>query len=411
VGIIDSVDVPYNPATTLTSEGPIDFYVPAAGDDYLDLAHTMLFLRVKITKSDGTALTATDNVAPVNNFMHSLFKNVEVSFNNKIINPGAGFYHLRSYIEACLNYGCDAKDSHLTSTLYYADTAGKFSDLDDTNTGFAKRKAFTSLSKEVDLYGKLNCDFFNQNRLLLNGVNMQIKLIRSQDSFCLMAAADSEYKVAILEAILFARRVKIAPELAIENEKTLLQTSAKYPIAHVNTKIFSLPKDTQSGSINNIFLGKLPRRIVLGFLSDAAFSGDYSKNGFEFKHFNLEQLALIRNGKSFPSKPFTPLFSKKLYVRSFLSIFSGLGIHFGNAGNCIKREDYPEGYCLFAFDLTPDKSAGNGSHVSLVTHGDIRVDYRFKTKLSETVCAVVYSEFDSMPEITHEREVYLDFGN
>jgi hypothetical protein len=266
----------------------------------------------------------------------------------------------------------------------------------------------------LDLYGKLNCDVLNQGRVLLNGVNVQIKMVRLKDSFSLMAPANSEFKVLILDAVLYIRRIKLAPPLSLEIEKTLMNTTAKYPITRSSVKVFSLSQGEQTSTINNVFLGQLPKRLVLGLVADSAYSGSYPANGLEFKHYSLEQLAIYRNGQSFPSRPLTPDFddNQGLFIRSYHSIFSGSGIHYANAGNCIARDEYNKGYCLYAFDLTPDLSAGQGgSHVSLISHGDIRIELRFKTALPHTVCLVVYSEFDSLIEITRDREVLLNFGN
>ena len=49
------------------------------------LAETYLHLRVKVTKTDGTALTNADNVAPSNLFAQTLFSQVDVSLNGNII--------------------------------------------------------------------------------------------------------------------------------------------------------------------------------------------------------------------------------------------------------------------------------------------------------------------------------------
>ena len=57
-----------------------------------------------------------------------------------------------------------------------------------------------------------------------------------------------------------------------------------------------------------------------------------------------------------PSRPLQPNFSKDepLYVEAYHTLFSGTGIHFLNEGNSISKDDYANGYTLFAFDLTPD---------------------------------------------------------
>ena len=63
--------------------------------------------------------------APVNNFLHSLFRQVDVYLNGKQVTPAMGTYAYRSYIETLLNYDVSAKQSQFSSALYYKDTPGQ----------------------------------------------------------------------------------------------------------------------------------------------------------------------------------------------------------------------------------------------------------------------------------------------
>ena len=54
----------------LTDQGPYEFAVSAAGDDYIDLANTYLFVEAQIVNDENTALDGAD-VGPVNLWMHS----------------------------------------------------------------------------------------------------------------------------------------------------------------------------------------------------------------------------------------------------------------------------------------------------------------------------------------------------
>ena len=69
------------------------------------------------------------SVAPVNNFLHSLFKQVDVYLNGKQVTPAMGTYPYRSYIETLLNYDVSAKKSQLSSALYFKDTAGQMDEI------------------------------------------------------------------------------------------------------------------------------------------------------------------------------------------------------------------------------------------------------------------------------------------
>ena len=122
----------YKPISSLTDDSPIEFVIPGQGEEYIDLPHTMLCISVQIRPTvskeatKGEASDAVDNlVGPVNNFMHSLFNQVDVFFNQKLVTPPNNAYAYRAYIETLLNYGPAAKNSHLTSVLWYDDTSGE----------------------------------------------------------------------------------------------------------------------------------------------------------------------------------------------------------------------------------------------------------------------------------------------
>ena len=75
--------IEYHPLSNITESGPIEFNVSGSGEEYLDLAKTQLFAKVKITKADGGAIEAETKVWPVNRFLHSLFSQMDVSLNER----------------------------------------------------------------------------------------------------------------------------------------------------------------------------------------------------------------------------------------------------------------------------------------------------------------------------------------
>lgn len=136
--------VQYKPISPLTDDSPIEFVVPGHGEEYLDLAHTMLNLKAKIVKPDGTKLTEADaTVGPVNNWLHSLFSQVDIYLNQKLVSPQNNTYAYRAYIETLLNYDDGAKLSHLTAALWYSDKSGHMDDCEDNNAGFVSRSNYT----------------------------------------------------------------------------------------------------------------------------------------------------------------------------------------------------------------------------------------------------------------------------
>lgn len=404
----------YKPISSLTDDSPIEFVIPGQGDEYIDLAHTMLSLRVKITTSSesSTGTLPKISVGPVNNLLHSMFNQVDVYLNQKLVSPPNNAYAYRAYIETLLNYGPSAKNSHLTSVLWYDDTAGKMDEMTSANAGLEKRKKFLSAGKTIDLLGHLHCDIFNQERFLLNGVEMRLRLGRARDSFCLVGDInDGQCDLKIVEASLLVRRTKISPGVLLSHARTLAKSTAKYPLTRVEVKAVSMHSGVHGETIDNIVLGQLPKRIIIGFVDNKAFNGDFQMNPFNFQNYKINYLSLYVDGAQIPSKPLQPDFTKNyLYVDAFQTLFSGTGIHFLNDGNSIDRNNYRDGYCLFAFDLTPDLSANSNSHWNLIKHGSVRIEVRFEEALASTVNCIVYAEYDNVLEIDASRQVMVDFA-
>lgn len=402
----------YKPLSSLTDDAPIEFVVPGNGNDYLDLSQTMLHVTAKIVKQDDTPLGNDDKPAPVNNWMHSLFSQVEIYLNQKLISPPNNTYAYRAYIETLLNYGPEAKNSHLTCSLWYNDTAGQMDNLADENQGLSKRRSFTSKSSQVEMIGHVHADLFNQEKFLINGIEMKLKFVRSRDTFSLMAVKDSSFKVKITDTSLLVRRMKISPSILLAHTRALAAAPAKYPITRTDVKVLTIPSGIQRKSLDNVFLGQLPKRCIIGFVPNKAFNGDYTLNPFNFNHYKMNYFSLYIDGQQIPSKPLQPDFTKDaLYVRAYHTLFSGTGIHFLNEGNDISRENYSNGYCLMVFDLTPDLSANASTHWNLVRNGSLRVEVGFETSLTDTINCLIYAEFDNVIEIDKHRNVVVDFSN
>ncbi|XP_071944761.1 uncharacterized protein F54H12.2-like [Antedon mediterranea] len=409
--------VQYHPFNSITDVGPVQFNIQGSSEEYIDLSQTMLNVKLKITRQDGTDLHADEPVGPTNHLLHSIFSKVDVSLNERLITPSTNTYSYRAAIETLLTYGADAKDSHLTGGLYYKDTAGKMDSADPTagddivNKGLKKRTEYIRGSRYVDLIGPIHCDVFFQDRMMLNGVDLKIKLHRSKNAFCLMSSdPQAAFKVHLDDACLYIRKVKLNPTVALAHAKALERGPAKYPLRRVEVKTVTVPRGNLSFTRESLFNGNLPKRLVVGLVSTEAFNGSYVRNPFNFQHFNTNFLALYLDGEQVPWKPLKPNFGQNAegnYILAYQSLFSGLNTLFDDTGNHISRDDYPRGYTLFAFDLTPDLASAG--HFNLIRNGNIRLEIQFANALAETINIIVYAEFDSIIEIDKSRNVIVDF--
>ena len=159
-----------------------------------------------------------------------------------------------------------------------------------------------------DMIGGLHADIFNQNRYMINGVTMKLRITRSKDCFVLMSADAESYTVDIVSAKLLIRKLKIAPSLALAHEKLMAKKNAKYPLTRVEFKVFHLPKGQTSFTHANLFLGQLPIRVVLGTVDNRAYNESHELNPFDFKHSDLNFLSIHLDGHQIPWVPVKTIF-------------------------------------------------------------------------------------------------------
>ena len=414
--IESGIYVEYHPISSITGSSPIEFDVTASGDDYLDLANSLLCVRAKITRANGDNLDAADTVAPVNNLLHSLFCQADVSLNSTLITSSMNTYAYRAYIETLLSYGMEAKSSQLTAALFYKDEAGKMdvsnplaANAADRNSGLTKRQTFAANSREIDMIGRIHADIFFQERYMLNEVNVKIKLIRSQDAFCLMATGAQNFKVVITEASLLVRKVKISPSVYLAHAKTLESGTAKYPIRRVICKSFTIPAGYLDVSHEKLFSGQLPVRLIVGLVDNRAYNGDRERNPFNFQHFSLSEIGIYLDGQLYGLKPLKLDFAAGRYAAAYAGLFGGTNKINRDEGNDVSRSDYAQGYALFAYDMTPD--LGDNDHVNLARQGTVRLNLKFANALARTVTVVAYAEFENLIEIDRNRNIVFDFSN
>ena len=244
----------------------------------MHLAKTILHAQAKVTRANGDDIDLADPVGPVNNWLHSLFSQVDVYLNGMLLALSTNTYAYRAYIETLLSYGIDVKVRQLTSQLWQKDTATRMDavEIDDgaaANAGFVARRATTVRSRVVDMVGRRHVDLFLQDKFLINGVDVKIRLVRSKNAFALMTGgANPYYKINIINATLFAKKATLNPSVQLAHIKALEKSTVKYPMRSVDCKVYSIPAGARSNTHENLFLGTLPKRLVLCCIDNDAYN-------------------------------------------------------------------------------------------------------------------------------------------
>ena len=151
-----------------------------------------------------------------------------------------------------------------------------------------------------------------------------VKLHHHKPEFCLLSANIAPaYKIIIVDAILYVRKIELTPSVFNAINTVLNDKNAQYAITRTTLKVFTVQRGQQSQHIDNAFLGEILKRISVCMMHNDSYNGNYKKNPFNFKHYNLTQIGILVNGEEVPFKPLKLNSDEKLFVTACNTLFSG----------------------------------------------------------------------------------------
>ena len=434
-------DVEFLPMSALRDGGVVEFYIPASAEDYIDLKNSKLYIKARIMRDDNVGV-GNEVVAPVNNFLQSMWSNVELMVNDRLITHSNNVHGYVSTISHLIHDSEESLNSERQMQMLYKDTAGQMDVYDARrpnendlvpgisyryrtpaadgnqdpyeridpnevvgNSGLHKRWKICRGSRMFEMLGSIRLDLFDQLKYLPNGVSMQLRLHHQKRAFSLMAQGNQQYKIDIVSASFIVRKIKPSPGVLLGHADALKLKPAQYPITRKECKSFAIPQGLSQFKQDNIFLGQLPSRVVIAMVDGDSFTGQYNRNPYNFKHYNVNFVQIYADGEPVRSRAFKPDIENRCYIDSFSSLFRDKSD--GDVGTIIKHDDWLRGYTLFNFKLSSDADCDD--HTSLIKHGNLRVELQFETALANSIQVLVYAEFDNILKIDSDRQVLIDY--
>ena len=404
---IKNQTVDYYPLSNVASGGPIEFTIPGSSEEYIDVNDIQIYILAKILKADGTVIDTDDKVGLNNLPIATLFQDVSLTLGETQIEGGQMCYPYLGYFNSVMQFTTEAQRSHMQSMGWFKDEAGKFDN--DSNKGFVKRSQMIKDSKSFELMGRLFLNFFNQGQYLLSQTSMRVKLLPNKPEFALNAYGKTkDFKITFEEVILYVPRHTMNPSVINGHAAGLKRQNAFYPLQHARVTTFIIPKGQQSYTKDRLFPDQAPKLLMIAMVDNDAFNGNIAKNPFHFQHFNMNKLALYRDGTSVPGRPFSPDFSKGKILRSYMQTMRTFNYPNTDDSNGLIPEEFANGYTIYAFDLTADKEMIAG-HRQPISSKNLRLELSFDTATTETINVLLFSVYDSAIEITQLRDVITHY--
>lgn len=402
----------------LTPNSLLQFEVLTAEDEYLRLNELELYLKfhVKMQKKDASGSLVDvvqddwNKICPANNLFHSMIKQIDVFIGTKRVITTSSTYAYKALLEKKLGFTKNAKETLLTTALYYDDD---YNDMEGINT---KRSAYIAhdpskkknigSGETLELQDRLHIDLSWQSNLLLGGCKLAINIQFNDSKFYLMASDGLVPSLKYFDSCLICHRAKVTLPIVQAHASGLAISPAKYPFVYAIVKEHTISKNVYEGNWDNAVHGVLPRRVIVGMVSNSAFTGNYGKNPFNFQHFNVQNIKAIVDGVPNPPTGYQLNVDNKLFIKALRGFYQALNQNDYDNTTDIHRDNYLKGNTLFAFDFSPDLSngIGMGGHANLIKHGSLQIKIKFANALPEAITVLAYCEFDKILEIPQNRE-------
>jgi hypothetical protein len=241
-----------------------------SGPRYLDLSKSLLYVKCWLVHKDGQGMaekradssgslvkTYDQNVGVINNALYSMFANAEVFLNHVNVSTSQGLYAFKAYLDNLLVYDSDRADTSGQLEGFFQDDGNMesvgFVD-SPLNDGYQTRRKLTQYGREIEFQGMLLADIFTTDKLLVNEVQLRIKLSQNPDSFRLMAHNDL-YQLRITDLAFKAAVCTVAPEVIKKHTEMLSSKPALYPFIKSDMKTFAIPAGMKSFHQHNVVSG------------------------------------------------------------------------------------------------------------------------------------------------------------
>lgn len=420
-GVSDCVEsgfLEYYYSKNLLSTGKLEFVVEGNSDHMIIPSKTYLRLKVELggsarrvinNETREVTLAEGARVGVVNNILHSMFESVEVYLSNQALTKTDRHNPYVAYIQTLLNNSQESLETYFQLSGWAPDTAGEMDTfVSGENNGYEMRKTYLKDNK-MELIGKLHHPLFFQEKALPTQVTMSVLLKKGNEKFFLMHET-GEFELKIVEAVLMVQKVHTVPSIQKAYLSCLEEGhSIPYFLKSAYVNFMTIEQGSSQFMRDNLFLGKLPRRVILGLVETEAYQGKENRNPFNFQHFGLTDICLYKDGIPFPRPPIKLDIEEGVCAEAYHHFMTSLSAAYTRfIPAAMTMSQYSKGYTLFSFDMSPDQLGSTHPGSLHNTNSNVRLEMKFKNPLKKNVTLLVYSEEECLMEIHKDRRVTID---
>lgn len=417
-----------------TNLRPVEFSIEGR-DNYVDLSQSYFEIKGKLTLAAGGEILHDTKLVPVTNLGHSMIKQIKLLLNGNLVTDASDDYAYKAYIETLLNFHKEAQDSYLKLCGWYHHggfvEAMTNNQMDDTTP----HEDYTNLDRDVqatlkearearEIFSDLNgdgvrefkmivypfLDAFQSGNLLLPKTKIEMAIDLNDVNFYFIGeTARAKLDEGAVRVTFHLKEVKLDSHVAVNLRQTLQKgMPALYPLIKTEVRVLDIPaREASPNTFDDLFRGKVPRRMVMGLLHSRAYNGDPQYDPFFFQKFGLESVRLTLNGEEYPF-PEIELNNNSINdIYGYQTLLQATGMAHRGPGLALTPRQWRLGNALFAWDLTPGNMASSTASSPNYT-GQVALKLRFNTSKDHVIKMIVYGEFQNTLEIDQYGTVTYD---
>jgi hypothetical protein len=383
----------------VNSSRTVQFVVEGQQEAFVDLSQCYLETTFRVVNENGTDLAADAAVFPTEDYGNGLWSQVGITLNNTPLPSGNDYSYTARLIDL-IGANPEVRRDVLgplagVSGIHYGGSRIAMARADT----YALSKDECAASKAITVSGRIHSDFLMTcSQLLPSQMQLGITLTRNKDNFmlCREDADTGSYKVEIVSASLFVKRVHLNAAAKLLMEKTL-STGGKLLYQRLHTITLPCAQGTKTWSWHNCFNNIAPRRVFLALVSQEAYHGSWSRTSHYLESAQVSSVRFCQDGREIMAAPLGCSFryevgGKVSHTRSRAkSAFAGLCRVIGTYASPrqhvgITYANFLDSCTIFAVDL--DHADGLGP-----VPGTFDVHIDFETSLREPMMILVMGEY------------------
>ncbi|XP_073231762.1 uncharacterized protein F54H12.2-like [Porites lutea] len=426
--------IPFKPANT--GRRPILFTVPSS-EDYYDLNETKLEVKVRMnTKGTGglddDETTASDGndtkyVYCVNNFGHTLFNQMNVSFNGVLMTEQSNAYHHKAYVETMLNYSREEGKTTLAAQGWVNELNVRAS-LTPTNAGtndkpnpsdWDGKTGLKSLTRR--LLGKAYHTFmikphvsvFRTGKCLVPGVQIDLELYLNDSNLSLFGTPDTTTsvgkKIPTLEdndifVTLWMKKVTLNASVytRLQKERSLSKTKkVQYPVVRSEIRTYSFDGHSTQWQQDNVFVNKVPGKVIIGLMNSTNYHGSLQHYPFAYQKFGVTRVRETIDGEEYPYRSLELTGNTKAEdLVGYDRFLTASGAYKHHKIPMMRPGDWGQGKncTLFMFNNVPG-DADDPEYRNPRLTGNVRYEIDFRAAVGHNITVVIWSEYENIYEI------------